>query len=336
MKTLAIQFRYLGDAVLMTPALRALSEQFPSDELHVLVAQEVAPLLEHLPWLKRVWAFPRRRGRMNLKETWPVIRALRHEQFDRSVDFGGSDRGAIVSRLCGARQRLGPSVRRGFWGRRLCYTQTVDPVQGEHQCLRNFRLLSAWGILVPERAELEIRADPAMANRAEGIFARPAILCHLATSQPKKEWPVSHWAEFYWRAAAAGLEVVFCTGIAPRELALLEDLKKLAPEAPCLPAVPELALFLAALKRARLFVSGDTGPLHFAAGLGVPTIALFGPSSARLWAPFGPQHQVLEAGKCGCGGDTAICLSPSPCMAAIAPETVFGLALKALALIKAE
>ena len=51
MKILALQFRYLGDAVLMTPALRALKEHFPGCSLHVLVAEEVVPLLQHLPWL---------------------------------------------------------------------------------------------------------------------------------------------------------------------------------------------------------------------------------------------------------------------------------------------
>ena len=107
MKILAIQFRYLGDAALMTPALRAIREHFPGSTLHLLVAEEIVPLLQHLPGLARVWAFPRRRGRAKPTLSWPVIRALRQEHFDRSVEFGGNDRGAIVSLLCGARQRLG-------------------------------------------------------------------------------------------------------------------------------------------------------------------------------------------------------------------------------------
>lgn len=82
-KILAIQFKYFGDAVLMTPALRAMRERFPQSELHVLIPEEVAPLLRHLPWLNRVWPMPRRRGRMSLTQTWPVIRALRRERFDR-------------------------------------------------------------------------------------------------------------------------------------------------------------------------------------------------------------------------------------------------------------
>jgi heptosyltransferase-3 len=61
-KILAIQFKYLGDAVLLTPALRALRKQFPGAELHLLVPEEIAPILLHLPWLNCVWPMPRRRG----------------------------------------------------------------------------------------------------------------------------------------------------------------------------------------------------------------------------------------------------------------------------------
>jgi heptosyltransferase III len=329
MKILAIQFRYLGDAALMTPALRAIREHFSGCALHVLVAEEVVPLLQHLPWLARVWAFPRRRGKAKPALSWPTLRALRRERFDRSVDFGGNDRGAIVSLLCGARQRLGPLWPGGFLGRRFCYTQTHRLQPGGHQSRTNFQLLSAWGIVAPDCPRLEICADPELGEAAAQLLPRPAILCHLATSQPKKEWPLAHWAELYRRAADAGQELVFSTGITPREQALLENLKKQLPGATALPVVPDLPTFLAVLKRAQLFISGDTGPLHFAAGLGVPTIGLFGPSPAAKWTPLGKPHQAVQAGNCTCGGDTAVCLSATPCMAAISPEAVLRLMLEA-------
>jgi len=65
-KVLAIQFKYLGDAVILTPALKALANQIPNIELHVLVAAEIAPLLENLPWIAKVWAMPRQRGKIKL------------------------------------------------------------------------------------------------------------------------------------------------------------------------------------------------------------------------------------------------------------------------------
>jgi len=325
MKILAIQFRYLGDAVLMTPALRALKEHFPDCELHVLVAQEVAPLLQHLPWLNRVWAFPRKRGKAKFRQSWPMIKVLRRERFDRSVDFGGSDRSALISLLCGARRRLGPQHAGGFLGRSFCYTETIKKSKPQHESLANAEILSAWGVHQAASLAVEIRADPAQAGLAARLLPRPVILCHLATSQPKKEWPLTHWIEFYRRATANSHTLVFSTGASPRERALLDNLKKLLPEAPTLPAVPDLATFLAVLQRAQLFISGDTGPLHFAAGLNVPTISLFGPSASTQWAPLGSQHRALQGGQCTCGSTTQGCFSASHCMAAISPAAVLEL-----------
>jgi ADP-heptose:LPS heptosyltransferase len=323
LKILAIQFRYLGDAVLLTPALRAIKEHFPDCSLHVLLAEEVAPLLQHLPWLDRVWPFPRRRGSANLPRSWPMFRALRNERFDCSVDFVGSDRGALVSLLCGARQRLAPRRPRGFFGRRLCYTQTVQTRPAQHQAQSNFGVLSVWGISPPACPTLEIRADPARAARAEELLADQAVLCHIGTSQPKKEWPLRYWVEFHRQAAALGQPLAYCAGAGSREQSLLADFTKQAAGATTLPALPDLGDFLAVQSRARIFISGDTGPMHFAAALGVPTISLFGASSLQQWAPLGPKHRALQAVGCGCGGDTAVCLNTSHCMAKISPEQVF-------------
>jgi heptosyltransferase III len=320
-KILALQFKYFGDAVLMTPALRALREKFPQGELHVLVPEPIAPILQHLPWINRVWPMPRRRGRASLSLTWPVIRALRRECFDRSVDFASNDRGAILSFLIGARQRLGWAEHGGFLGRQFCYNQRVAPEnQVRHESARLAHLLSAWDI-APASLAAEIRADPALAATAKELVPPGKILCHIASSQPKKEWPLSHWVALHQMAVAAGIKLIFSTGVGRREESLLKDFKQLAPAAPILEPVPDLALYLAVLQRAKAFVSSDTGPLHFAAGLGVPTLALFGPSSPAQWAPVGPQHRFFTGGFCSCG-DIGICQSANPCLTAISPGQV--------------
>jgi ADP-heptose:LPS heptosyltransferase len=199
----------------------------------------------------------------------------------------------------------------------------------QHQVLGNLRLLSAWGIAIPDHPRIEVAADPLRAEAAARLLPRPALLCHLGTSQPKKEWPVTHWAEFHRLAAASGYSAVFSAGVSPREQALLRDLKRLAPDAPLLPPAPDLATFIAAIGRARLFISGDTGPLHFAAGLGVPAIALFGPSAADRWVPFSQQYRTLQGGPCACDAFRSdACCSPSHCMAAISPQAVLEQVLK--------
>lgn len=325
LKILAIQFKYFGDAVLMTPALRALRGQFPQCELHLLVPEEIAPLFEHLPWLNRVWPMPRKRGRGSLSQTLPVIRALRQERFERSVDFASNDRGAIASFLIGAKERLGWDERGGFWGRKFCYTLRVAPdEQAIHESAKLVQLLSGWNVPPPRSLEAEIRADPALADAAKKILpAENAMICHMASSQPKKEWPLRHWAALHRLAIRSGRNVVFTTAPGEREQSLMREFSRLAPDAVILPVITGVPLFLAVLKRAAVFISGDTGPLHFAAGLGVPTISLYGPSSPARWAPIGPRHQALTGASCSCNAHSAVCQSQAHCLAAISPEQVW-------------
>jgi ADP-heptose:LPS heptosyltransferase len=325
LKILALQFKYFGDAVLLTPALRALRAHFPDSELHLLVPGEIAPLFQRLPCLNRIWPMPRRRGRASLRQSWPILRALRREHFDRSVDFASNDRGAILSRFIGARRRLGWNERGGFFGRKFCYTERVKPAaEPQHESARLAQLLSGWQIPPPDSLEAEIHADPSFAPAAKQILpVESAVICHVASSQPKKEWPLAHWADFYHLAMKAGFHVLFTTARGEREESLMAGLKKLAPDATILPPVPELPLFLAVLARAGVFIGGDTGPLHFAAGLGVPTISLFGPSSSARWAPIGKRHQILTGNPCACDGNWSVCQNASHCLAAIPPEQVF-------------
>ena len=326
-KILALQFKYLGDAVFLTPALRAIKEHLPDCELHVLVAAEVAPLLEKLPWIKKVWPLPRTRGQARLRDSWPIIRALRREKFDRAVDFGGNDRGAILSFLAGAKVRLAPVDAGAGLIRKFCYTDKFPADQlPESWVQRHLKLLSAWQIPPPKSSQLEIVSNPRLAAEAAKLLPSGRILCHLATSQPKKEWPPHRWAEFYRLATAAGFELAFSSGTNERERELLTELKNLQPEILALPPVTDLRLFLAVLRRAKAVVSGDTGPLHFAAGSGVPIVGLFATSdSLRRAAPVYRPEQIVAATGCACESrlkNFNTCADAHPCMASITPEQV--------------
>jgi heptosyltransferase III len=332
-KILAIQFKYLGDAVFITPALFALKEQFPNSEIHVLVAKEVAPLLKNIKWITKVWAMPRTRGKFNLFETWPFIQQLRNEQFERSVDFGGNDRAAIFSFLIGAKIRLAPreSPTKLFY--KIAYTQMINVDQLPIPWVeRHLKLLSlAWNTPIKSKAKIEIICDSALAVVAKKAISSKTVLCHIGTSQEKKEWAVTKWFEFYTLASQRGYQLIFSAGNNQREQALISKLKSLAPNIVTLDPRNDLDMFLAILKQAEVVIAGDTGPLHFAAGLGVKVIGLFGAENSILQAaPNYESHQKVIANSCTCTGPLAnypSCKSKRACMESIKTTDVLELLL---------
>ncbi|MGE9294323.1 MAG: glycosyltransferase family 9 protein, partial [Puniceicoccales bacterium] len=115
------------------------------------------------------------------------------------------------------------------------------------------------------------------------------------------------------------------------EQALLDELRQADPQANILPRFATLALFIATVARARLFISPDTAPLHIAAGLGVPTLGLFGPSAASRWAPLGPADRHLQGGLCPCSGHLHTCAQPQRCLDGISVAQACETALEMLA-----
>jgi ADP-heptose:LPS heptosyltransferase len=326
LKVLAIKLKLLGDVAVLVPALRALHEAWPGGELHVLVREEAVPVLENIPWIRRVWGVPKRLSWWGPGGIWARIREWRGVGFDRSVDFEGNDRGAILSRLIGAPVRLGSLAPRGFLGRRRCYTQTVGKrADGVHEVYRDLHTLGAWGIPGPSSLEGEVHPAPEWADYAESVLAeRGGVVAHLSTSQPKKEWPVDCWAEVATRALERGVPMYFSSGVSVRERALLDALKRRVPGVVVLPAAPGLAAFIAVLSRAGVFVSGDTGPLHLAAGLGISTVGIFGPSDMGQWLPMARECEGLKGGACVCSGHARECGSETPCIRGVSVEAVWG------------
>ena len=292
---------------------------------------EIAPLFQHLPWLDRVWPMPRRRGRASLRETWPLIRALRREHFDRSVDFASNDRGAILSLLIGARRRLGWDAARRIFGPPILLhrprragdkLRSTNP-RGWRNCCPagKFRRPLRWN-----RKSAPIRR---WTPRRRNCCRRPRRpLPHGFQPAEPKEWPLRALGGIYRLAAAAGLPVAFTTARGDAKRALMDELKQLVARRADSAADAELPLFLAVLTRAEVFISGDTGPLHFAAGLGVPTISLFGPSDPERFSPRGTKHQFLKTAHCSCGPAESRCLNADYCLGTITAEQVFAVLAK--------
>jgi ADP-heptose:LPS heptosyltransferase len=328
-KILLIQFKYLGDAVFISPALQALHQQYPNAEIHILVAAEVAPVFEHLSFIKKVWALPRTRGKAKLTESLPFVRALRKEKFDLSIDFVGNDRGGILSLLVDAKSRLSAIEHKPTFLQKLAYTRTIKtsllPTTWVKRHLKMLSILMGTSEL--SAPQMLIVANPSLARQAKQFLQEHSIICHLGTSQEKKEWPIARWAEFYQLATKAGYKIAFSAGPNEREQNLLLELKKSLPDAFVLPPINKLEMYLSVLNQAKVVISGDTGPLHFAAGLGLKVIGLFAVTDGvQHYAPIYAKNEVIIGKRCTCTGELAnftTCQSPSPCMHSISAEQVF-------------
>jgi ADP-heptose:LPS heptosyltransferase len=325
LKILAVKFKLLGDVAVMLPSLRAIHEHWPEAELHVLVREEAVPVLENIPWIHRVWGMPKRLGNGGLKRAWNTVRILRKLRFERSVDFEGNDRGAFLSLVVGAKIRLGSLAAGGFIGRRFCYSVVSKKApNGIHEVYRDIHTLQGWNVPPPSSFEPEVCAAPELAGVAGSLLPRKgAILAHLSTSQPKKEWPVDCWAQIAIRAAQRGIPLVFSSGVSTRERELLERLATLCPNVSLLPQAPDLRTFIAVIARSSVFVSGDTGPLHLAAGLGVKTIGIFGPSDMGQWLPLSKNCRGFAGFSCECSGHARTCESTKPCIKGVSVEAVW-------------
>jgi len=329
-KILAIQFKYFGDAVFLAPALLGIKEKFPNSEIHLLVAKEIAPVFNNLKYINKIWAIPRKRGKVNFFELLPFIRALRACEFDRVVDFGGNDRGAIFSLLSGSKIRLGLMEGSPKLIQKICYTTRIDSYSlPKNYIYRNLGLLNSWGIHKTYNNNPKIISNAYLKKQAQKFLNGRSIICHLGTSQPKKEWPIKKWQELYTHLGKRQEAVAFSSGNSDRERALLLDLKKLEPSIFVLPKIKDLDLYLAVLNEAELVISGDTAPLHFSRALGVKVIGLFGIHGSKEYAaPIYSANEKILSNSCLCVGDLEhyeICMNKKSCMESIKPNQVLSL-----------
>jgi ADP-heptose:LPS heptosyltransferase len=333
-KIVVVDFGFLGDALHLVPALWEIKRHYPDAALHALSSPLGAEALRLAPCVDRVWPVEIHPERRRFLEQLAAIRALRREKFDLALNFSGIDRATIFTGLTGARWRVAhPGGRRHFWNRWLIHhwveRQDPDiPVWERHR-----RTLAACGFtLAPPRFDLKI--DDASARWAEPFVPRGTVHVSINSANPLKEWPLEHYAEMLravWQSEP-GLPVVVSAGAGEREqerlrkfIALVNDPRLLT-----LPGKPGIAQLAAAVQRCRVHVGPDSGVVHLAVALGVPTISFFREQGGyKCWLPVGASHRALTV-PCGCvDHHSGPCESAgkAECLAKIHPAQVAAIVL---------
>lgn len=328
MRILAIQLNQPGDAILTTPALRWLMDQ--GHEVHVLLQPLGAELLQAMPGLASVEKLPRG----SIQITRDARRFLRYRGvgFDWAVVFSQcSDRPALWARLSGAKKRTGlRSTSNAHLGRfGLINDWQTTPADAVHSAEQHLYLAGA-GLDAAAKPPLEYHPpepDRAWAHRwlhERGWQEGGYLLIHATARWPSKYWPAANFAEVIRHARARlNLPVVITSGPGKFELEFTHELRAQAKPDHQEIGTLTVSQLGALIADSGAFLGVDSMPMHLAAALGKPGVALFGPTDERVWGPWHSRLSVLRA-ECRCLGRERLCGAgpTSDCLAALSPETV--------------
>lgn len=339
-RALVIKLRHHGDVLLSTPVFSALKRAAPQCEIDALIYDETAEMLSGHPAIAQIHAIGRNWKRLGAvaqaREEWRVFAALRARRYDLIVHLTDSWRGAWLARslrpkfsVAGFSPLRPPSK---LWANSFTHLAPWPPLGNRHTVECHLDALRALGIRPPNDAR-QLEFQPGTAAQASvqellaphGVPAGRLIHIHPASRWMFKAWTVAGYAELISRLAERGYRPVMTTGPAPRETALAAEILARCRVPPIdLSGRLTLKQLGAVIAAARLSVCVDSVPMHLAAALGTPVVALFGPSNEHEWGPWQvPQRVLVSDHACrpcrldGCGGGKV-----SECLTAVQPETV--------------
>lgn len=328
-KVIVVDLGFLGDTVHLIPALWELKTAYAGASLQVLTTPVGAEVLQLAPCVDRAWAVELQRGKRTLGQQSQVVRALRNEAFDVAFNFSGADRTLFMTALTGARWRVAyPGGRHHFWNSWLIpnWIPRQDPNQIVFEQRRG--MLAACGVPLGQ-ARFDLRVDESSSNWAAAQVPQPAIHVSLNAAKATREWPLEHHAVMLravW-AKHPDLKVFASSGAQERQRQRLGMFERLLQDErlrvlPETVTIPQLA---AVLRRCRLHLGPDSGVLHLAVALDVPTVSFFREQGAyKSFMPAGPHHHVVSM-PCHCiDARNAPCeeLGQSECFAKIEPLRV--------------
>lgn len=336
-KVIVVDLGFLGDTVHLVPALWELKQGYSEARLHVLTSSVGAEVLRLVPCVDKVWALEMQPPKRTLKQQWQVLRALRRENFEVAFNFSGADRTLFMTALTGARWRVAyPGGRRHFWNPLLIryWAPRQDPNRVVFEQRR--AVLAACGLKLGE-VRFNLTIDEPTARWAASVAPSFALHLSLNSAKPTREWPLEHHVQMLqavWKAHPK-LAVLATSAANPREQERLGRFTELLndPRLQVLPgnvSIPQLA---ALLQRCQLHLGPDSGVLHLAVALGVPTLSFFREQGAfRSFMPTGPLHRVISV-PCHCiDHRNAPCeqLGRAECFAQIQPVRVARLVIELL------
>lgn len=324
MRILLIRFRFFGDILLSTPAVRALRRHFPKAELDYVVAEGFEGALTGNPHVDQVWRWPQQG---TLRTQWAWLRELRGRRYDLVVDWWGSSTTSAMAWMSGAPVRVGF----GYPIRRWSYSHVLVP-----PAHRRLNAVEVYG------QALEVLGIPGDGMKTEycgasreQAFAREwyaqrriyeeeiVVGVFPGASWSAKRWPVDRVVQTLERLMETQkIRAVIFEG--PKEVGVSAEVVSRLSSGTSARVVTATGFTLEALgalmRRCRVLLTNDAAPMHLAVAMNLPTVAVFGPGDAKVWFPYGAPHVALQRNEGCCQRNE--CMSDQACMKAVTVDEV--------------
>jgi len=278
----------LGDVILAIPSLRAMRRMFPKSHIALVVGRSAYEVVARCPYVNDIIIFDPKGKDRGLRKTFVLIQRLKREAFDLSLDLQNSRRTHLLAYLAAIPVRIGFRRRFGWLLNRSVRLPRVvlTPIAHQHYLLRKAKLqpdgdaLELWPSLHDERVADKILSKDYKRSDSQIVGLHPGGSGRWKT----KRWDLARWARLCDSLAQRGIRVVI-TG-SPDEKNLGKDLLRLTTSCPLIAIGQTHLMELACIiKRCSVMVTHDSAPLHLAAAMGTPTVALFGPTDPGRHLP---------------------------------------------------
>ncbi len=324
---LVVRLSAMGDIIHTLPAAAALRQAFPHATLGWLIEERWAELLCTLRHPRAGRRSPQRPlvdcvHSVNTAEwrrapfsfnTWQQMAAglsqLRGIQYDAAIDFQGAVRSALLARWSGAPIVYGSAQPRENVASMFYTRNVLLKTQGTHVVEQALALVGAVvssasvptaiisSAIIPTptaEARVEFPVDPDAENKIAGFTAdvNDFAILNPGAGWGAKRWPVERYGQVAKELAKDGLCSLINYGPGEEELAVAVEAAGAGAARKISCSISEL---IALTRRARLFIGGDTGPMHLAAALNIPVVAIFGPTNPARNGPFGTRSTVLRS-----------------------------------------
>jgi len=339
-KFLILRLSAVGDVIRTLPAAKALKEHYPSSSIAWIVEEPSQAFLKSQPEVDEVILFPRRRWTKGIKsfrgmwgsigEMRGFVKDLRMRKFDVVLDFHGILKSGVLSFLSGSPKRIGYDRMSTKEGNFLFSNVKVRlPPERISRFQRNLLLLKGMGMEV-EKPKYGLHIPPEDREYVASFFKassrsprKPLIAIHPGTSAKAlfKRWMPDQFAQLADRLVRElKATVLFTWG--DGELEGVEGIRKEMKEPSLLgPQTVSLTQLGEVYRHCDLYVGGDTGPMHIASLMGIPVVAIYGPTDPIENEPMGNHIKVRK--EVGCNPCHEYSCRELLCIKAISVDEVF-------------